>query len=139
MTKTLTDYRTLVLGTLGDPTGRRYSNNMVDLALDQALAEWGRYLPGTWTISGLNSATTTTIDDEDSMTLTKGAAAFAMEIRARSVTEVFGKRPEDTERLIEQADRLKAQFETELAELSLEKTFSEDPWPRKGWAVRNLS
>ena len=133
MTKTLTDYRTLVLGTLGDPTGRRYSNSMVDLALDQALAEWGCYLPGMWTISGLNRAATTTINDEDSMTLTKGAAAYAMEIRARSVTEVFGKRPEDTERLIEQADRLKAQFETELAGLSSREFMSEDPWPEKGW------
>ncbi len=134
---TLSDYRTLVLGMLGDPAGRRYSNDMLDLALRQALAEWGTYLPGTWTVRDLDDAPETAVEDGDSMTLTKGAAAFAMEIRARSVTEVFGKRPEDTERLIEQADGLKKQFETELAGLSFRKSLAEDPWPEKGWTERD--
>lgn len=139
-TMTLSDYRALVLGILGDPSGRRYSNDTVDLALKEALAELQRYIPDEagYTIRNLDNAGDTTVDDEDSIMLSKGAAGFAMEIRARSVTEVFGKRPEDTERLIEQAGILKAQFETEFAAASLQKSLNADPWPVKGWAERGL-
>ncbi len=136
--KTLSDYRTLTRVLLGDPAGRRYSDETVDMGLLEALSEWGRRLPGEWTIEDLDGASETTVADEDAVILGKGAAGYSMGIRARSVTEVFGKRPEDTERLFDQADRLRADFESAAADRSRRMAAREDAWPEKGWPDRGL-
>ena len=52
-----------------------------------------------------------------------------MQIRARSVTEVFGKRPEDREALMTQADDLIKEFINELNLVALNDSFNYSPWP----------
>ena len=81
------------------------------------------------TIKNLDSATDTTVPDDLFLTVCTGAAGYALQIRARSVTEVFGKRPEDTERLLEEADRMIAQYSGDLR--GLLDVF--DPMPRGGF------
>lgn len=65
-------------------------------------------------IDGLNGDFTTVPDDLN-LALSQGAAGHALEVRARSVTEVFGKRPEDTEKLLAQAAALKQAFKEFVA------------------------
>ncbi len=205
--KTITDYRTETLITLGDTAGKRYSEAQLDSALRQALirlnksrpvretyrvkvadreirdviinwcpgpgadilsvrdesGEWlntadyrtgGKLLltiynsrvpevgetlqlevTGAHTISGLDDAGNTTVPDALMQTICTGAAGYAMRIRARSVTEVFGKRPEDTDKLILQAGFLLADFEADLELRSLSAAMHSDPWPHRGFLI----
>ncbi len=86
---------------------------------------------GGHTISGLDGAGQTSVSDSLMLTVCTGAAGYAMRIRARSVTEVFGKRPEDTDKLILQAQELIRQYETELRSPSNVR----DPLPRGGFPI----
>ena len=79
-------------------------------------------------IRGLDGKTITTVPDRHMRTVCKGAAAAAMKVRARSVTEVFGKRPEDRAALTEQAEALNAEFLKELALLARMKSLQRNPW-----------
>ncbi len=90
---------------------------------------------GAHTISGLDNAGSTSIPDSLMETVCTGAAGYAMRIRARSVTEVFGKRPEDTDKLILQADFLLADFEADLELRSLSAVMHSDPWPHRGFLI----
>ena len=85
-------------------------------------------------IKGLDDANRTTVPDPYMTVMCKGAAGYAMRIRARSVTEVFGKRPEDREALMIQADDLVIEFLNELKQISLVESYNKNPWP-----VSNLS
>ena len=81
-------------------------------------------------IRGLDGKTITTVPDRHMRTVCKGAAAAAMKVRARSVTEVFGKRPEDREALTTQADAMHAEFLKELKQLAKQESLLRDPWGR---------
>ena len=87
------------------------------------------------TIEGLNGETETTVPDAYAGIVEKGAAAEALRIRARSVTEVFGKRPEDTEHLTAQAEALDTAFFSALAGLAADEQMSRDPWPLSGFPI----
>ena len=200
--KTITDYRSEILITLGDTAGKRYSEAQLDTAVRRALDRLNRARParetykvkiaemetrdailnwcpgpdvdiltvrnesGEWltaapywtggktyltiysgtlpqagqylllecavphTISGLDDAVNTTVPESLTGTFCTGAAGYAMQIRARSVTEVFGKRPEDTENLIAQSNTLLAEFCDDL-----QGGRSRDPLPRGGFRV----
>ena len=80
-------------------------------------------------IKGLDERETTTVPDRHGLTLCKGAAAAALRIRARSVTEVFGKRPEDGENLLRQAETLSLEFLAELRQAAYRESLRRDPWP----------
>ncbi len=80
-------------------------------------------------IKGLDESIRTTLPDSHLTMLCKGAAGYAMQIRARSVTEVFGKRPEDREALMTQADDLIKEFINELNLVALNDSFNYSPWP----------
>ena len=86
------------------------------------------------TIKGVDEAGRTTVPDSHLTVMCKGAAGYAMRIRARSVTEVFGKRPEDREALMIQAADLVKEFLNELKQITLMESFNKNPWP-----VSNLS
>ncbi len=201
--KTITDYRTEILVTLGDTAGRRYSEAQLDSGIHKALDRLNKSRParetvkvriaemetrdailnwcpgpdadiltvrnasGDWlaaadyrtggktyitiyngqlpqigdqltlevslphTVSGLDDAVNTTVPESLFQTVCKGAAGYAMQIRARSVTEVFGKRPEDTDHLIAESGRLLHEFLSELADPATVR----DPLPRGGFAV----
>ncbi len=79
-------------------------------------------------IRDLDGATQTTIPEPHAGTVIKGAAGYAMRIRARSVTEVFGKRPEDRAALMEQAEGLLNEFRKDLNEIALAESFRQYPW-----------
>lgn len=206
MTKKLSDYKSDLLILLGDASGRRYSDDILKMALRQALATFGEYWPnkysieadissyegslavlatspdagtviltvqrkstGEWldfadyrtgantyialygqkirpevgetlvlglaiphTIKDLDLKTDTTVPDIYSGIVETGAAAEAVRIRARSVTEVFGKRPEDVERLDLHAKALEEEFYRQLGGL-LDSPI--DPYPRGGFPV----
>ena len=83
-------------------------------------------------IKDLDSATQTTVPDSHCLIVSSGAAGFAMRIRARSVTEVFGKRPEDREALANQAEVLLAEFERDLTGI---QAAIADPLPRGGFPI----
>jgi hypothetical protein len=83
------------------------------------------------TISGLDGAGTTTVSESLMTTICTGAAGYAMQIRARSVTEVFGKRPEDTDKLILQSNELLNQFYKDLGRPANLR----DPLPRGGFEI----
>ena len=206
--KTIADFRTDTLTLLGDASGRRYSNDVLDMAIREALSVTMNYHPrhsivtesvaqsvgreivlnwmppaggvilnirnasgdllhasdyqdGTHTIlqfygsgtvpaagdelsielalphtiQGLDSAASTTVPDDLALTVCSGAAGYAMRIRARSVTEVFGKRPEDTERLIEQAEMMIRIFLSDLEIKYLGAYYHKDPWPLDGFPI----
>lgn len=80
------------------------------------------------TIRGLDGANVTTVPDLHGSVLTRGAAAAAMNIRARSVTEVFGKRPEDRAALTEQAEAMRRDFIARLNDLARDESFRGCPW-----------
>lgn len=82
-------------------------------------------------IRGLDDSQTTTIPEDLFLTVCTGAAGYALHIRARSVTEVFGKRPEDTERLISEGNKLIRDYTAELR--GLLDVF--DPLPHGGFPV----
>ena len=48
--KTVSEYRTAVLTVLGDPGGRRYSEEQIDLALKEALGKLGSFRPNRETV-----------------------------------------------------------------------------------------
>ncbi len=85
-------------------------------------------------IQGLNGERTTVPEDQF-LTVCSGAAGYAMRIRARSVTEVFGKRPEDTERLIEQSETLVTEYLQQLRDESADIGRYIDPWPYRGFPI----
>ena len=60
--------------------------------------------------------------------VSSGAAGYAMRMRARSVTEVFGKRPEDREALSSQANRLITDYIKELKWAARQKALRRYPW-----------
>ena len=204
--KTVEEYRRECRVLLGDPQGRRYSDDMVDMGIREALEIYGDYCPRKETIrmkvSGkdgfqltlagmldpgteiltaradgspvwlnfaeyradqkvylmcygaqqlpdpgdqllleiriphmikdLSGAQYTTIPDRHSLTVCTGATASAMQIRARSVTEVFGKRPEDREALTAQAEALETEFRSRLNEI---QSAAVDPLPRGGFPI----
>jgi hypothetical protein len=84
------------------------------------------------TIKGFLNGTITTIPDTHENTVCLGASGYAMRIRARSITEVFGKRPEDREALMNQADSMITEYFSQLATL---QPASHDPLPRGGFPV----
>lgn len=202
--KTVSDFRADMLVVLGDATGRRYSESMMDMGLREALTHYRAYCPrketvkkrvsavdglsvilpgfldagidiltvrdesGAWleygeyrtsekvylncysgdlpvvgsmltlelscphTIKDLDEAKVTTVPELHSLCLVTGATGYAMRIRARSVTEVFGKRPEDREALSHQADGLIADFTRQLSYL---QPAAADPLPRGGFPI----
>lgn len=85
-------------------------------------------------IQGLNGEQTT-VPESLALTVCSGAAGFAMRIRARSVTEVFGKRPEDTERLIEQSQTLISEYLDELSAEDRKEGLHRPPWPERGFPI----
>ena len=80
------------------------------------------------TIKGLDDAQQTTAADAHALTIAAGASGYAMQIRARSVTEVFGKRPEDREALMQQADQMIAAFLKQMKETALTESYRQYPW-----------
>lgn len=204
--KTVSDFRADMLVILGDASGRRYSESMMDMGLREALTHYRSYYPkketisqkildnegggmlvlpgfldpeieiltvrsenGDWinfseyrndrnvylqlpfsadvpavgsmlwlelscphTIKGLDDRKQTTVPDGHALTVCKGAAGFAMRMRARSVTEVFGKRPEDREALAAQAEVLISDFERELNRIQAAPV---DPLPRGNFPI----
>lgn len=83
-------------------------------------------------IKGLDEARETTIPAVHEFAVIKGAAGYAMRIRARSVTEVFGKRPEDRAALMEQAEQLITEYFSDLARL---QPAVHDPLPRGNFPI----
>ena len=79
-------------------------------------------------IRGLDDAQQTTVPDVHAVTVMKGAACHALRMRARSVTEVFGKRPEDRAALTDQADALELEFCRDLTRIAKMQSFSRVPW-----------
>ena len=198
--RAVSDYRADVLTILGDASGRRYTNDMLDMGFREALGVYRAFCPRKETVSqtvqerhgdvvefpvfpgpgaellrvmdgdgyrlccsvtqldcrlvlnfydgnvpapgarlllefslphairGLDGAQRTTISGDHSLVLCKGAAAAAMRIRARSVTEVFGKRPEDRAALMDQAEELHREFIDGLTNLTLMDSYRGCPW-----------
>ena len=193
----ITDYRSDVLTILGDASGRRYSESILDVGLRKALSTYGDFFPRKelirasiaavendhavvpWMfgedtnvlsvkyhgeycpfaaykepgklilnladtpaagemleitvrtphmIKGLDEKTQTTVPDAHCMILCTGAAGHAMQIRARSVTEVFGKRPEDREALTNQAEALLSEFKKELKSIARQDSLLRRLW-----------
>ena len=87
------------------------------------------------TIAGLAGDVQTTVPENLMLTVCTGAAGYAMQIRARSVTEVFGKRPEDTENLQQQADVLITRYHEELQGVMRKSFFRSHPWPYSGFPI----
>ena len=204
--KDVTEYRADMLTILGDASGRRHSEDMLNMGLRDALDDYGNYYPrretirkavsavngndvqlqgfappdgqvltvrnesGRWlyftwyvadgkmylrfqdgedvpkegdaltlevavshTIKGLGAGTITTVPESHALMVAKGAAGYAMKIRARSITEVFGKRPEDREALNSQANALIREFHADLGHLSFRESLRYDPYPKRGW------
>lgn len=92
-------------------------------------------IPSQYTIRGLDSASGTAVPERLKLTVCKGAAGFAMEIRARSVTEVFGKRPEDSAALLRQSENLLSEFRQTLMDAAMAESCLQDPWPEQGFPI----
>ena len=86
-------------------------------------------------IKNLDSATETSVPEDLFLTVCLGAAGYALQIRARSVTEVFGKRPEDTDKLIREGCHLETQFIAALDFAAFEASVHRDPWPGPGFPI----
>ena len=86
-------------------------------------------------IRGLDESQNTTIPEDLFETVCMGSAGYALLIRTRSVTEVFGKRPEDTERLISEGRHLETQYIAALDLAAFEASIHRDPWPGPGFPI----
>ncbi len=86
-------------------------------------------------IKGLDGSETTTVPEDLMLTVCTGAAGYALQIRARSVTEVFGKRPEDTERLLSESRYLETQFIAALDFAAFAASVHRDSWPGPGFPI----
>ena len=86
-------------------------------------------------IKDLDGSETTTVPEDLMLTVCTGAAGYALQIRARSVTEVFGKRPEDTERLLSESSHLETQFIAALDFAAFAASVHRDPWPGPGFPI----
>ncbi|MHC1773504.1 MAG: hypothetical protein AB9907_17550 [Flexilinea sp.] len=75
-------------------------------------------LSGQHTIENLYEAHDTSVPDGHADTLCRGAAGYAMQIRASAVGEVFGKRIEDYNNLIQQGKLMIGRFLQTLEEIS---------------------
>ena len=151
--KTINDYRAETLIILGDTAGRRYSEAILDTAIRQALEMLRKYLPNKDTeeaavgdllslelgmphrIKDLDGSTTTTVPEDLLLTVCTGAAGYALQIRARSVTEVFGKRPEDTDKLLREGRHLETQFIAAIDFAAFAASLHRDPWPGPGFPI----
>ena len=86
-------------------------------------------------IKDLDGSETTTVPEDLLLTVCTGAAGYALQIRARSVTEVFGKRPEDTVRLIEQSNTLIGDYLEELENENRREELHRPPWHGRGFPI----
>lgn len=86
-------------------------------------------------IKGLDESQQTTVPEDLFLTICTGAAGYALQIRACSVTEVFGKRPEDTERLISEGKHLETQFIAAIDLAAFAASLHRDPWPGPGFPI----
>ncbi|GEM_PF-986549 len=87
-------------------------------------------------LAGAADAAQTSVPEHDLPLLAEGAAAFAMQLRAAAVTEIFGKRPDDLSALLRQSALLTARFQKTLASLSLSR--GNQPmgvFPQKGFPI----
>lgn len=123
---------TLIRLWLGDPNARRYRDEEIDAALTLALADYRRaLLPTALKIPVLDPVL---IPHEYTTEVTQGAAGYALQIRARAITEVFGKRPEDREALEHQGQEMIDRYLSNLDILSRLGTANDyDPLPITGW------
>ena len=117
---------------LGDPNGRRFREEDLDAALTLALEDYrGILLPTALKVPVLDPVL---VPREYASIVSRGAAGYALKIRAYAVTEVFGKRPEDREALERQADELITQYLDKLNALAMTGTVNDyDPLPVTGW------
>ncbi|HPB40953.1 MAG TPA: hypothetical protein PLD39_08815 [Flexilinea sp.] len=69
-------------------------------------------------IQGLDSSAITSVPIMHRSFLCEGAAGYALQVRASAITEVFGKRPEDSARLLQLSRELLDRFHAVLADLS---------------------
>lgn len=69
-------------------------------------------------IQGLDGSEITSVPVMDRLLLCEGAAGYSLQIRASTITEVFGKRPEDAGRLLQLSHELLIRFYAALADLS---------------------
>ena len=159
--KTISDYRSETLILLGDTAGRRYSEILTIRNAAGEVLTAADYRTGARTylqfyntpsvpevgdtltielgqphrIKGLDGSETTTVPEDLMLTVCTGAAGYALQIRARSVTEVFGKRPEDTERLLSESRLLETQFIAALDFAAFAASVHRDPWPGPGFPI----
>lgn len=75
-------------------------------------------LSGHHTIEALSEASDTSVPDGHADILCQGAAGYAMQIRASAVGEVFGKRIEDYNNLLQQGKLMIGRFLQTLEEIS---------------------
>ena len=86
-------------------------------------------------IKDLDGSETTTVPEDLLLTVCTGAAGYALQIRARSVTEVFGKRPEDTDKQLREGRHLETQFIAAIDFAAFAASLHRDPWPGPGFPI----
>lgn len=98
---------------------------------DSALLEVG--IPHV--IKGLYEASASSVPDGHALMVSSGAAGYALLVRARAVTEVFGKRPEDGQNMSAQGQRLIEQYHEDLSAAGARRGGFGGAYAETGWTV----
>ncbi len=123
--QTIGEYEAAIRILLGDENRKRYSETMIHTAMRTALTEYSRFFPGRSEPpqnDPQQPAAEDGIPSAHAVEICRGAAGYAMQIRAAAVTEVFGRRSEDVRSLLQQGETLCGRYRKTLAALSLTET-----------------
>ena len=134
MTITLSTLRDWVELTLGDTTNLIWSTEALDQAMRAALAALSGAYGATLTLNGLDSATTTTLEEGDMQTLVLGASAHALASRVAERFEEASPVREDIDALVKNRDQTMAQYQMQLEQVRLRKIQGAEDAPYAAWA-----
>jgi hypothetical protein len=133
MTITLSTLRDWVELALGDTTNLIWSTETLDQAIRAALAALSGVYGATLTLNGLDSATTTTLEEGDTQALVLGATAYALASRVAERFEEASPVREDIDALVKNRDKTMAQFQDQLEQVRLRKIQGAEDAPYAAW------
>jgi len=133
MTTTLTTLREMVEISLGDTTNLIWSTETLEQAIRAALAALSGVYGATLTLNSLDSATETTLEEEDVQVLVLGATAYALASRVAERFEEASPVREDIDALVKNRDQAMAEFQMQLEQVRLRKIQGAEEAPYTTW------
>jgi len=133
MAPTLTDAKNQLAEQLSDLTNLVWSSSSLEEALRTSLGELSKAYGEPLTLSGLDEATSTTLDDLDSHVLIAGAVAYAIQFRVLGRFEEASPRDLAPEEMAGWAVDTMNKFQSDLTLVRLRKFQESADHPHAAW------